>query len=94
MSKQSANEITDDSKMSMQDSHQTQGVTSSKQQENSSDKCKHIKVGAHWIKKAKDGRQFMSGYIEVNGVRVKIVTFKNDYHEPGRPEFLSYAVEG
>jgi len=51
-------------------------------------------VGAHWIKKAKDGRQFMSGYIEVNGVRVKIVTFKNDYHEPGRPEFLSYTMEG
>ena len=35
-------------------------------------------LGALWIKESAKG-QYMSGYIEINGEKIKIICFKNTY---------------
>ena len=47
------------------------------------------KIGALWEKESRKGQSFMSGEIEVNGRKVKIVCFKNTHKEEGdkRPDW-------
>ncbi len=46
------------------------------------------KVGALWLKDGKKGK-FMSGEIEVGGAKVRVLVFKNTYHESGdkKPDY-------
>lgn len=39
------------------------------------------KLGALWKKTSQKGEVFMSGEIEINGVKTKIVVFKNSHKE-------------
>ena len=38
-------------------------------------------IGALWLKESKSGNKFMGGVIEVNGEKINIVVFKNNYKE-------------
>jgi len=42
------------------------------------------KLGALWKKTSQKGEVFMSGEIEINGVKTKIVVFKNSHKEQER----------
>lgn len=35
-------------------------------------------IGALWVKKSKKGQDFFSGNVEVNGIKVDIVVFRNN----------------
>ena len=49
-------------------------------------------IGALWLNESKTGKKYMSGLIEVGGVKQKIVVFKNDYKQEDRhPDYRIYA---
>ena len=50
------------------------------------------KVGAFWIKTKEDGRNYLSGNIEINGESVPCLIFKNDYQEGNTPHFHIYTI--
>jgi len=43
-------------------------------------------IGALWVKQGKSG-DFFTGNIEVNGQKIKIAIFKNDYKKDKQPDF-------
>lgn len=48
---------------------------------------KNNRIGALWIKEGRKGK-FMSGNVEIDGVKVDIVVFKNDKGDnPKRPDY-------
>lgn len=42
---------------------------------------KQQSIGALWISESKNGAKYMSGSIEIDGVKHKIVVFKNTFKE-------------
>ena len=44
------------------------------------------KIGALWLKDGKKGK-FMSGEIEINGVKTKILVFKNSKQKDTHPDY-------
>lgn len=49
--------------------------------------------GALWLKKSKQGNEFLSGYIlDENNEKLSIVVFKNSYKKPGEssPDYRIY----
>lgn len=36
------------------------------------------KIGALWLKQSKAGKTFMSGELDIDGEKIRIVVFKND----------------
>lgn len=51
------------------------------------------KAGALW-KKNKDGKTFLSGEIEIRGVKTKMVVYMNDYKkEPKHPDYVLYVID-
>lgn len=51
-------------------------------------------IGAMWLKTSKAGNKFMSGVVEVDGVKTKIVVFKNDRKENEKqPDYKIYLSE-
>lgn len=56
-----------------------------------SDDTKRKDIGAFWIKTSKAGDKFMSGHIEINGVKHDVVVFKNGYKkEDKHPDYKVY----
>lgn len=52
------------------------------------------KLGALWVKTGKNGK-FMSGVVEIDGVKTNIVVFKNDHKENEKhPDYKIYLSEG
>jgi len=48
-------------------------------------------IGALWLKESKAGNKFMSGKIDINGVSVRLVVFKNNYKDAeNKPDYLIY----
>ena len=51
-------------------------------------------IGALWLKKGKNGT-FMSGVVEIDGIKTEIVVFKNDYKkEDKHPDYKIYLSDG
>lgn len=49
---------------------------------------KENEIGALWSKESKAGQKYLSGVVEVNGVKQKIVIFKNNYkQEDKHPDY-------
>lgn len=46
-----------------------------------------MNIGALWVKKSKNGKNYMSGTITVNGIEKKIVVFKNNKKKDNHPDF-------
>ena len=47
------------------------------------------KIGALWVKENKNGKKYLSGEIEFNGEKVRIVIFKNTYKkEKKHPDYI------
>ena len=44
-------------------------------------------IGGLWIKVTKDGKQFMSGNIEIDGKKVEISLWRNDYKKDNQPDY-------
>lgn len=49
-------------------------------------------IGAIWIKESRTGKKFLSAYVTINGEKINIVGFKNDYKEEGssQPDYRLY----
>lgn len=48
-------------------------------------------IGALWLNESKAGKKYMSGSIEIDGVKHKVVVFKNDYKEEDKhPDYKVY----
>lgn len=48
-------------------------------------------IGALWLNESKSGTKYMSGSIEIDGVKHKIVVFKNNYKEQEKhPDYKIY----
>lgn len=41
-------------------------------------------IGALWLGESKNGTKYMSGEVEIDGVKHKIIVFKNKYKEEDR----------
>lgn len=51
------------------------------------------KLGALWVKTGKNGK-FMSGVVEIDGVKTNIIVFKNDHKENEKhPDYKIYLGE-
>lgn len=51
------------------------------------------KLGALWLKDGKKGK-YMSGVVEINGVKTNILVFKNDHKESDKhPDYNIYLSE-
>lgn len=51
-------------------------------------------IGALWLNESKKGAKYMSGMVEVNGVKQKIVVFKNKYKEEDKhPDYRIFASQ-
>ena len=51
-------------------------------------------IGAIWVKTAKSGKPYMTGNIEVNGVKIDIVVFSNDKGgNENRPDYRIFKSE-
>ena len=49
---------------------------------------KENEIGALWLNESKSGSKYMSGVVEVNGVKQKIIVFKNNYkQEEKHPDY-------
>jgi hypothetical protein len=49
------------------------------------------KIGSLWAKQTKDGKRFLSGSIEIDGQKIKIVIWPNDYkYSEKSPDFKVY----
>ena len=47
------------------------------------------KIGALWLKQNKNGKKYLSGVLEMNGEKVKIVVFKNTYKKDDKhPDYI------
>ena len=44
-------------------------------------------IGALWLKKAKTGTTYMSGVIEKDGKKIRIVVFKNNKEKDNQPDY-------
>ena len=58
-----------------------------------SNNSKKKEQGALWLKKSKQGNEFLSGYfLDENDEKVSIVVFKNGYKKPGEssPDYRIY----
>lgn len=45
-------------------------------------------IGALWLKESRNGNKFMSGVVEIDGVKHDIVVFKNNYKkEDKHPDY-------
>ena len=51
----------------------------------------HPEIGALWIKEGK-GQKFMSGYVEVDGEKKRVIVYSNKYKDqnPNSPDFRMY----
>jgi uncharacterized protein (DUF736 family) len=48
-------------------------------------------IGALWIKTSSKGTEFLTGNVEIDGVKTEIVVFKNDKGEnEKRPDYKIY----
>ena len=48
-------------------------------------------IGALWLNVSKAGTKYMSGSVEIDGVKTKIVVFKNNYKEEEKhPDYKIY----
>jgi uncharacterized protein (DUF736 family) len=53
-----------------------------------------IQAGVLWLKKTKDGKTFFSGIVEIEGIKTKVVIFKNDYKQGDtHPDYKIYLQE-
>lgn len=51
-------------------------------------------AGALWLQTSKQGKKFMSGVVEIEGVKTKIVVFKNDHKADDKhPDYKIYLSE-
>lgn len=53
--------------------------------QNNEDRPKEI--GALWVKTSKNGNQYMSGVVEIDGVKHQIVCFSNKKQKPNQPDY-------
>lgn len=52
------------------------------------------KVGGFWKKTNEKGKSFLSGQIEMNGVKSKLLIFPNGYKEHAKqPDYIAYLGE-
>ena len=56
------------------------------------------KLGAFWIKKTKDGKQYLSGVIDVqlpdgSTKKVALAIYKNDFKKGNNPDFNAYQMD-
>jgi len=48
-------------------------------------------IGALWLNESQSGKKYMSGHVEIDGAKHKIVVFKNDYKEEDKhPDYKIY----
>jgi uncharacterized protein (DUF736 family) len=51
-------------------------------------------IGALWTKKSAKGQDFLSGHIEIDGKKIKLVVFKNDKEDnASRPDFRIFEAK-
>lgn len=51
-------------------------------------------AGALWVKESKAGNKFMSGVVEIDGVKTEIVVFKNNFKKAdNHPDYRIYLSE-
>jgi uncharacterized protein (DUF736 family) len=49
---------------------------------------KNKPIGALWVNETKDGKKYLSGEVDINNIKVRIVVFKNNYKtEDKHPEY-------
>lgn len=50
------------------------------------------KIGALWIKEQRGGGEYMSGELEIDGVKRRIVVFRNSYRTDAnrQPHYIIY----
>ena len=51
------------------------------------------KVGVFWIKNKQDGKSYLSGTVEINGEKIPVHIYKNDYQEGNTPHFQAFLVD-
>jgi len=48
-------------------------------------------IGALWLNTSRAGKKYMSGVVEIDGAKHKVVVFKNDYKEEDKhPDYKIY----
>lgn len=48
-------------------------------------------IGALWVRKGKNGQEFIGGYIEVSGQKLEIICFTNKYKKEAKhPDYKVY----
>ena len=51
------------------------------------------KVGVFWIKNKQDGTNYLSGTVEVNGKKIPVHIYKNDFQQGNTPHFQAFAID-
>jgi len=52
---------------------------------------KQQSIGALWLNESKSGNKYMAGNVEIDGVKTKIVVFKNSYKDDEKkPDYRIY----
>lgn len=56
---------------------------------------KKLSVGAIWVKTSKSGNKYISVAVEINGERINLVGFKNNYKQEGsnQPDYRLFFSE-
>ncbi len=48
-------------------------------------------IGALWLNESQAGKKYLSGSVEVNGEKIKVVVFKNSYKKnDNQPDYRIY----
>ena len=50
------------------------------------------KMGVFWIKTNQKGKSYLSGTVEMDGKKIPIHIYKNDFQEGKTPHFHAYAI--
>lgn len=48
---------------------------------------KNEQLGALWLNESKNGNKYMSGELEINGEKIRIVVFKNTKQKETHPDY-------
>lgn len=52
---------------------------------------KEDKIGSFWVKQSANGGDYMSGEVELNGQKLRVVAFPNGYKQSERhPDWILY----
>lgn len=61
------------------------------EQDNKKEVKKWKDIGAFWVQKSEKGDAYLQGYLDLNGEKIPLTVFKNNYKKaPGQPDYRVY----